>query len=247
MIELNERLLVVEQLLTCTRCELHHHCSAPVPFSGPTPARIAMVGEAPGRNEDEAGAPFVGRAGQLIRQLLGAVGFDPEEIFIANTASCWPGEEIKTPGAEHVAACRINKLAQLDLADPQYVLLLGGVALAGFRPEMQITKAKGLPFQPEGVDYVCFPTIHPSYAMRRGRVGELELRRDLERFRELTEAASWHDFIPETCWVCKGEGWWMDAEGIVTCQAHMPEAGKARKALLEADYREVKARVGARR
>lgn len=85
------RLLLRERILDCTACDLHSTSSGPVPFSGPAPASYAIVGEAPGAEEDLRGEPFLGKSGQLLRRMLEGAGLDPVEAFIANTVSCLRG------------------------------------------------------------------------------------------------------------------------------------------------------------
>lgn len=246
MTELTGRLAVREHLLDCTRCELHTMGTGPVPFSGPTPAHIAMVGEAPGAQEDKAGKPFIGPAGELIRRHLVEVGIDPETVFIANTASCWPGTDVKTPQTAHVAACRVNKLAQLDLADPAWVLVLGAVALSGFRPDLKISKARGRPFKPAATDYVCFSTYHPAAALRQ-RIYEAQIHADLVVFKSMVDegVAGWETHIGDVCIEAGCSEWfyWIDDDGIPWCVKHMPEAGQEHKARVDADVTEAKLRA----
>ena len=81
------RLDVVEQVVSCTRCELHKGCTGPVPMRG-QPGNVAMVGEAPGETEDRDGRPFVGPAGKLLQDTLDEFNFPP--MGVLNTVSCFP-------------------------------------------------------------------------------------------------------------------------------------------------------------
>lgn len=96
-----------------------------MPWSGPAPAEVVILGEAPGRQENGAGKPFVGPAGQLARRWLTTAGLDPETVAWVNTVSCWPHG---TPTPEHVTACAGNLKAQLELLQPSFILCLGNVA-----------------------------------------------------------------------------------------------------------------------
>ena len=109
------RLEIVEEILSCSSCELAVNCNSPVPFHGPAPTDICIVGEAPGATEDVEGRPFVGRAGQLIRVALGDVGVDPDSVAWVNTVSCFPHG---TPMLRHVDACHELKMLQLELIAP---------------------------------------------------------------------------------------------------------------------------------
>ena len=117
-------------ILACRRCGLHRVGHGPVPYRGPVPARLAMVGEAPGPVEDEQGAPFVGPSGKKMDRLFDKVGIDPASVFVCNTVSCYPK---RTPSPKERKACRPNLLAQLAIARPEFILLLGAVALSAFQ------------------------------------------------------------------------------------------------------------------
>jgi uracil-DNA glycosylase family 4 len=76
--------------LTCTNCDLHKECTAPVPMSATGAVRFAVIGEAPGSTEDAQGEPFVGVSGLFLREQFKAVGFDPGKVAYLNTVCCWP-------------------------------------------------------------------------------------------------------------------------------------------------------------
>jgi uracil-DNA glycosylase family 4 len=194
------RLDVREQVLTCHGCELHELGQAPVPFSGPTPSYLAMVGEAPGKIEDKVGEPFVGPAGQLLRECLRAAGIQPETVFFCNSCSCWPNREDRTPRSTEVNACSPNLAAQLDLADPVWVCLLGGVALSTLRSDLKISRVRGHVLLPEGRRRY-YVTFHPSYALRNAR-GEAILRRDLQALSAILTADDWLGYADDSCVIC---------------------------------------------
>ena len=162
---------VRRQVLSCRRCGLHRVGHGPVPFRGPVPARLAMVGEAPGPVEDEQGAPFVGPSGKLMDELFIASGIDPAGVFVCNTVSCYPK---RTPDGDEREACRPNLLAQLAIASPRFILLLGGVALTAFKgmnESMGFWCDRVFPWEhPEtGRRSFVWPTYHPAAALRSGR------------------------------------------------------------------------------
>lgn len=111
--------------MTCARCNLVKGCRHPVPYVGPSPARIACIGEAPGAVENEVGIPFYGPAGILLRRELDMVGIDPVDVFFANVVSCYPHG---TPNPADVFTCSPNLVAQLRLARPEHVVVLGTTA-----------------------------------------------------------------------------------------------------------------------
>lgn len=193
------RLEVREQVLCCESCELFNKGHGPVPFSGPTPAHVAVVGEAPGKTEDEKGQPFIGPAGSLLREYMTTAGIDPEMVFFANAASCWPDG---TPTSDHVNACSRNLETQLELARPRWVLLVGGVALSTLRPDLKVTRARSHVFCPPGRPRFL-STVHPSFALRN-RKGEVMLRADLELLVEMIDTLdnSWMDMASNACVIC---------------------------------------------
>lgn len=244
MDEPSPRLLVTEAVVSCTRCPLHEVAIAPVAFSGPTPAEVCVLGEAPGRDEDSAGEPFVGISGQLLREHLGQVGFQPDKLAFVNTVSCWPGPEIKNPEYVHVNACRPNKEAQIDLVDPQWVLAVGKIAAKALDPRIEIKYGRGRPWMVDGRVY--FVTYHPAAAARNG-LYEKAMHEDLERFKELTDAgvSAWESFVGDRCFACNNPMFWMEPTGLTWCEIHMPEEGHARKALLAREYQQACARLEA--
>jgi DNA polymerase len=116
-----------ERVLGCTRCKLHGSRRNTVFGVGNPEATLLIVGEAPGRDEDIQGEPFVGAAGQLLNKILGAIGFAREDVYIANILKCRPPNN-RDPQPEEVAACLPNLLEQLDIIRPKIILALGRVA-----------------------------------------------------------------------------------------------------------------------
>lgn len=239
-----ERLDVMEQVITCEACDLVTGCTGPVFMTGPTPARIVVLGEAPGKQEDEQGAPFVGPAGQLMRRTLTDAGFDVDaDIVFVNTVSCLPNRSptAPTPEWEHVIACTPNKNDQIELADPRLVLTVGKVALKSCRRELDM-KVRGRPFLHNG--RVTFATYHPSAALRNGNYEEAMLA-DVAAFRELYDAyvvrgEEWTKFIPDQCAGCSSiDVIWFEAAGLGWCEIHLPDQERPlweeRSALIAAD------------
>lgn len=227
---MDEIQLVREAILDCDRCELRAQAKAPVPFSGPAPAAngIAIIAEAPGKDEDEAGEPLVGKAGSLLQdEVVRALGIRWEECTKLNTASCFPGE-IKTPQDEHIAACEMNKLAQLDIAAPKWVLLCGRIALQGFLPELSISQGRGRPFQLEEDGPVFMATYHPSAALRKFDYLKA-IRDDLERFKRMIDTGDWIAEVGDRCPVCSDWATFVDSTGLPWCDEHMSEEGQEYK------------------
>ncbi len=154
---------LIRDIKTCTSCRLRNHAREPVPWSGPVPAPIAVVGEGPGVLEDKKGAPFVGSAGQLLNKLLKEIGLDREKIFVFNTVCCRPPNN-RTPLPDELAACRKYLRAQLDLSEAKLVILLGATALSAFKPGEPVSAWRGRWFTID--DRVFFVTYHPAAALR---------------------------------------------------------------------------------
>lgn len=217
------RVAVRRQVTSCTRCGLHRVCRSPVPFRGPTPARICVLGEAPGAVEDKEGIPFCGPAGQLLAELLARVGIDPTKCAYVNTISCYPART-RTPNKAEVAACRDNMLAQMDLVDPRYVLVLGSTALSAWRPDLKISKVHGRPFWVGGMDHdrdavIFWPTYHPAAILHQpGYLKPVE--EDLGMFKVLIEVDDLFEVWPEDCVMCSKDVYEYDENGIGYCSEH---------------------------
>jgi len=147
----------------CRNCPLNRTRKNPVPFDGRPPKPIAIVGEAPGRNEDDEGVPFVGRSGSMLRQMMEANNYERKQAVVMNVICCRPPKN-RTPRIEEIEACQPNYEAQLELSGAWVVLLMGQSALNRYRPEYKIGVARGKPFWMEGRIFV--PTYHPAYVLR---------------------------------------------------------------------------------
>ena len=111
----------------CTKCKLCENRSHTVPGEGPGDARLVVVGEGPGRTEDETGRPFVGKAGELLTKILGAIDFPREQVFICNVVKCRPPEN-RLPQYDEIAACVPYLFRQIELLKPAVILAMGGTA-----------------------------------------------------------------------------------------------------------------------
>jgi uracil-DNA glycosylase family 4 len=232
------------QVLECDRCDLVKRCTSPVPFHGPTPAEVTVLGEAPGKQEDTQGKPFVGPAGQLLRRLMTEVGLDPDVLCWVNTASCYPTREDdgrgRAPLPTEVEACANNREAQLELAASRYVILTGNVPLQAYRPDLRIGKMHGRAFSKDTSGKQMWPMLYPVYhpaAVLRNPAWETDLKADLSRFVELKNMGEkWTVAGPETCVVCglpperETVAFHWDAQGVPYCHMHWfkyaPEAKK---------------------
>lgn len=155
---------------------------------GNADADLMFVGEAPGRNEDLEGKPFVGQAGRLLDVLLEEIGLQRNQVFIANVLKCRPPGN-RDPLPEEIEECKPYLMRQIELIEPKVICTLGNFAtktLTG-RPE-GITKVCGRPQGRElaGLDVQIYPLFHPAAALRTPSVLE-RLRADFSCIPQLLE------------------------------------------------------------
>ena len=149
----------------CRRCDLAVSRQQVVVSRGNPGARLMVIGEGPGAQEDASGLPFVGRAGQLLDQMLASVGLDSDrDAYICNVVKCRPPDNRK-PSPEEMAACRVWLLRQIAAVDPPLIVLAGATALEGVLGiRGGITKLRGQWRPWEG--RWLMPVFHPSYLLR---------------------------------------------------------------------------------
>jgi DNA polymerase len=111
----------------CRKCGLCDARTNTVPGEGPATARLVVVGEGPGRTEDETGRPFVGKAGELLTKILAAIDLPREQVFICNVVKCRPPEN-RLPQYDEIAACVPYLYRQIELVKPKVILAMGGTA-----------------------------------------------------------------------------------------------------------------------
>ena len=172
----------------CTRCPLADGRTQVVFGVGDPSADLMFVGEAPGREEDLRGEPFVGRSGQLLDRLLAEeLGLDRSRVYIANVVKCRPPDN-RDPRPDEIAACRPWLAGQIDQISPRVVVTLGNFATRLLLDTDQgITRLRGASY-PMG-DTTLVPTFHPAAALRGGGVVLAQMRADLVRAKLLIGAA----------------------------------------------------------
>ncbi|HEX8918686.1 MAG TPA: uracil-DNA glycosylase [Chloroflexota bacterium] len=156
---------------TCTRCDLYRDTSHGVPGEGPANAEIMLVGEAPGRNEDRQGQPFVGAAGKFLEELLHTAGLSRDEVYITNVVKHWPhtmtGEypQNRAPEQDELAACRPYLERQIELINPRLIIMAGRFSLGTFFPGTSISRVHGQIFESQGRHF--FAMYHPAAALHK--------------------------------------------------------------------------------
>lgn len=151
-------------------CALRTPATRTVMCDGNPQAKIMLIGEAPGAEEDKQGKPFVGRSGQLLDQMLKAIGLDRTTVYITNTVF-WRPPENRTPTPAETASCRPLLDRHIALVNPSLILLVGGTAAKTvLQTDTGITRLRqhwhGLknPYLSQPVP--CLPTFHPAYLLR---------------------------------------------------------------------------------
>jgi len=149
---------------TCTKCRLASTRTNFVFGEGNPDARLVVIGEAPGADEDALGRPFVGRSGQLLDKILQAVQFRREEVFICNIIKCRPPQN-RNPLQDEIACCMPWLLDQLDLINPSMLLLLGRVgANTNLKNTLSLGAMRGKIIRWKQFD--CVATYHPAALLR---------------------------------------------------------------------------------
>lgn len=187
--ERRERLVeAYHEAAVCTRCRLAETRDKVVFGAGNADADLMFVGEAPGAEEDRRGLPFVGRAGQLLDRLLGGIGLERGDVWIANTLKCRPPAN-RDPQPDELDACRPWLDTQIALIEPTIIATLGNFStklLSGSK--IGITKVRGTPQSHVlgGREVWLYPLLHPAAALRNPPLVET-LEADFARIPELIE------------------------------------------------------------
>lgn len=159
--------LIREDIGDCTRCALHKGRNKIVFGDGDPAARLMFVGEGPGADEDAQGLPFVGKAGQLLNNMITAMGLKREEVYIANVVKCRPPGN-RTPEPEEGNTCSPFLFRQIDVVRPQVLVALGATAatyLLGQRQPLAGLRGRVHAFR--GMQLIV--TYHPAYLLRDPR------------------------------------------------------------------------------
>jgi DNA polymerase len=170
-------------------CELKRFATNTVFADGNPDARIMLIGEAPGRDEDEQGLPFVGRAGKLLDLMLAAIGLDRSKVYITNVLN-WRPPQNREPSPEEAAICLPFLHRHIELLDPQLIVLLGGVSLRhvlGLSEGILRARGRWQLYQSGtlGRAIPVMPTLHPAYLLRQPAAKRLAWRDFLTIFERI--------------------------------------------------------------
>jgi len=173
----------LERLISqCTSCKLHKGRNKFVFGSGNLNADVMVVGEGPGAEEDKQGLPFVGRAGKLLTDILKAIKFERDDVFIANIVKCRPPDN-RTPLPDEMDTCLPYLKKQIEIIKPKVILCLGLTAAKGLlKKRDSLTSMRGKVFEFENIKVMV--TYHPA-ALLRNPNWKRPCWEDLQKFKKL--------------------------------------------------------------
>jgi uracil-DNA glycosylase len=163
-----------KEVKKCIKCRLSQNRTNVVPGEGDYNTDIMLIGEGPGKNEDEQGRPFVGAAGKLLDQMIESIGLKRENVYIANVVKCRPPNN-RDPLPDEVEACWSWLEQQIKIIKPKVIVTLGRHSLARFLPSARISKDHGRALRKKFLEVgriVFFPSYHPAAALYNGGLRE---------------------------------------------------------------------------
>jgi len=170
-----------QQIKKCKRCPLWKNRNNVVPGEGSENTKIMILGQAPGREEDKTGRPFIGRAGQFLNQLLKIAQIKREKVFITSPIKCFPPKNRK-PTKEEIETCLPYLKKQIGIINPQKFILLGEVAFKIFFPKLKLKDFRGKWIKKENKKY--FITYHPAAGLRFPKIKKI-LEKDFVKIEKL--------------------------------------------------------------
>jgi uracil-DNA glycosylase len=154
---------IEKNVKTCTKCRLCKVALNAVPGEGNADSDLVFIGEAPGANEDASGRPFVGRAGKLLENLLGKIGYTRDQVWIGNIIKHRPPQN-RDPLPDELLACSPYLTEQLKILKPALIITLGRFSMNYFFPEGKISRDHGTLLRAKSL--LVFPVYHPAAALR---------------------------------------------------------------------------------
>tara|TARA_B100000809_G_C15086348_1_gene511600 strand:- start:626 stop:1279 length:654 start_codon:yes stop_codon:yes gene_type:complete len=174
------------ELGDCTRCKLHGLGRNQIVFgTGDEHAKLMFVGEAPGRDEDIKGIPFVGRAGQLLTKIIESIDLSRESVYIANVIKCRPPQN-RNPEVDEVETCEPFLFSQIDAIKPKVIVALGTFAAQTLLKSTEtISRLRGKVYEYRGSSLI--PTFHPAFLLR-SPTRKRDVWEDMKKVRELLKS-----------------------------------------------------------
>jgi len=169
------------QIRSCVQCPLHATRTKAVPGEGASLARVMLIGEAPGRDEDQRGQPFVGAAGRFLDQMLAGSGVNRSDLFITNTVKCRP-ENNRPPRKREVDTCTsLYLFEQIELINPALIMLLGSVATKKLLGVSSVNEVRGRVIEHNNRKYLA--GYHPAASFYREDMAE-NIKQDFALLRQ---------------------------------------------------------------
>jgi len=191
---------LVKDILGCTKCRLHLTRKHAVPGEGPLNARVMLIGEAPGRVEDEEGRPFVGAAGRLLNELLSMAGLSRGEVYITNLVKCRPPNN-RDPMPDEVESCRQYLVSQILIIKPRILVTLGRhstreiLSMSGRKVD-NVGSVRGRVHRVRisDLEVVVLPTYHPAAALYNPRLRRI-IEEDFARLGDMIKRGGIMDYL----------------------------------------------------
>lgn len=174
-----------ERVAGCRACGLSEGRTRTVPGDGDPNAELMFIGEGPGFHEDQQGRPFVGRAGQLLDDLLAGIGLSRADVFVANVVKCRPPQN-RDPQPDEIAACKPYLDEQLNGIRPKLIVPLGRFATQYFLPGAAMGRSRGAAVR--AGQWLIYPVYHPAAALRQASLLQV-LQEDFARIPQLLAQA----------------------------------------------------------
>lgn len=165
----------------CKQCKLYKNARNAVPGEGDEKADLMLVGEAPGKYEDASGRPFVGKAGNILNELLKHIELERKDIFITSVIKHRPPNN-RNPYQEEIKACLPYLKKQIGIIKPKVVGILGSVALKSLLDKTGIKQYKGKVIEKNNIKYI--PLYHPAAAVYNNNLIK-EMKQDFEKLRSI--------------------------------------------------------------
>lgn len=170
---------------TCIKCPLHESRTNVVFGEGPKDAKIMLVGEAPGKNEDETGRPFIGMAGRLLSEIIEEAGMDRSNIYITSIVKCRPENNRKPRKPEYTTCIDLYLSKQIELINPDIIGLLGNSATHALIGKTNIKQIHGKTYELNGKKYMAL--FHPAAALYSRKLLP-ELKEDMVTLKKAVES-----------------------------------------------------------
>lgn len=169
---------------TCIKCPLHESRTNVVFGEGPKDAKMMLVGEAPGKNEDETGRPFIGMAGRLLSEIIEEAGMNRSDIYITSIVKCRPENNRKPKKPEYTMCIGLYLSKQIDLIDPDIIGLLGNSASYALIGKKNIKQIHGKTYEFNGRKYMAL--FHPAAALYSRKLLP-QLKEDMVTLKKVVE------------------------------------------------------------